>query len=83
METTGAGAGWLDFDGDGHWDLYLNQGGDSTVDADLDLAVAHENSPAALLRNESQPVAPIHLRCPLGSCRGAQISDHTPGMGTG
>ena len=34
METTGAGAGWLDFDADGHWDLYLNQGGDSTVDAD-------------------------------------------------
>ena len=34
METTGAGAGWLDFDADGHWDLYLNQGGDATVDAD-------------------------------------------------
>ncbi len=31
METTGAGAGWLDFDADGHWDLYLNQGGDATV----------------------------------------------------
>lgn len=34
METTGAGAGWLDYDADGHWDLYLNQGGDATVDAD-------------------------------------------------
>jgi len=34
METTGAGAGWLDFDADGNWDLYLNQGGDCTVDPD-------------------------------------------------
>lgn len=34
METTGGGAGWLDFDADGHWDLYLNQGGDSTAAAD-------------------------------------------------
>lgn len=34
METTGGGAGWLDFDADGHWDLYLNQGGDPTVDPD-------------------------------------------------
>ena len=34
FETTGGGAGWLDYDGDGHWDLYLNQGGDLTVDAD-------------------------------------------------
>lgn len=32
METTGAGVGWLDFDADGQWDLYLNQGGDSTAD---------------------------------------------------
>jgi len=30
METTGGGAGWLDYDADGHWDLYLNQGGDPT-----------------------------------------------------
>ncbi|MFV1966654.1 MAG: FG-GAP repeat domain-containing protein, partial [Pirellulaceae bacterium] len=45
METTGAGAGWLDFDADGHWDLYLNQGGDATVDAD-------ENQPTdRLFRN--------------------------------
>lgn len=34
METTGGGAGWLDYDGDGHWDLYLNQGGDPTRPAD-------------------------------------------------
>lgn len=34
METTGGGAGWLDYDGDGHWDLYLNQGGDPTRDPD-------------------------------------------------
>ncbi len=33
-ETTGGGAGWLDFDADGHWDVYLNQGGDATVEAD-------------------------------------------------
>ncbi len=34
METTGAGAGWLDFDADGHWDLYLNQGGEATGPVD-------------------------------------------------
>jgi hypothetical protein len=34
VETIGAGAGWLDYDADGHWDLYLNQGGDPTIDAD-------------------------------------------------
>ena len=28
VETTGGGAGWLDFDRDGLWDLFLNQGGD-------------------------------------------------------
>ena len=28
VEATGGGAGWLDFDNDGHWDLYINQGGD-------------------------------------------------------
>ncbi|MHB8970892.1 MAG: CRTAC1 family protein [Pirellulaceae bacterium] len=33
METTGGGAGWLDYDADGKWDLYLNQGGDATADA--------------------------------------------------
>ncbi len=31
FETTGGGAGWLDYDADGHWDLYLNQGGDATA----------------------------------------------------
>jgi hypothetical protein len=34
FETAGAGAGWLDYDADGHWDLYLNQGGDATVTSD-------------------------------------------------
>ena len=34
METTGGGAGWLDYDADGHWDLYLNQGGDPTREPD-------------------------------------------------
>ena len=33
FETTGGGAGWLDYDGDGQWDLYLNQGGDATADS--------------------------------------------------
>ena len=34
VETVGAGAGWLDYDADGHWDLYLNQGGDATLEPD-------------------------------------------------
>jgi hypothetical protein len=34
METTGGGAGWLDYDADGSWDLYLNQGGDPTAEPD-------------------------------------------------
>ena len=33
VEATGGGCGWLDYDGDHHWDLYLNQGGDPTADA--------------------------------------------------
>ena len=28
VEATGGGCGWIDFDRDGNWDLYLNQGGD-------------------------------------------------------
>ncbi len=28
------GAGWLDYDADGNWDLYLNQAGDATANAD-------------------------------------------------
>jgi len=31
VEAIGGGAGWLDFDRDGQWDLYLNQGGDPDV----------------------------------------------------
>ncbi|MBP87238.1 MAG: hypothetical protein CMJ64_11040 [Planctomycetaceae bacterium] len=37
VEATGGGAGWLDFDGDGHWGLYLNQGGDPAGEADQPL----------------------------------------------
>lgn len=33
METTGGGVGWLDYDADGRWDLYLNQAGDATAAA--------------------------------------------------
>jgi hypothetical protein len=32
VETMGGGAAWLDYDNDGHSDLYLNQGGDPTVE---------------------------------------------------
>ncbi|MFN0052841.1 MAG: CRTAC1 family protein [Planctomycetales bacterium] len=31
VEPTGGGCGWIDFDRDGAWDLYLNQGGDATA----------------------------------------------------
>ncbi len=31
-ETIGAGVGWLDYDNDGRWDLFANQGGDATVE---------------------------------------------------
>ena len=30
FESFGGGSGWLDYDRDGNWDLYLNQGGDGT-----------------------------------------------------
>ena len=33
VEATGGGCGWLDFDGDLHWDLYCNQGGDPQTDS--------------------------------------------------
>lgn len=32
VETLGGGCGWLDFDRDGRWDMFLNQGGDPTGD---------------------------------------------------
>lgn len=32
VESTGGGSGWLDYDADGSWDLYLVQGGDPTRD---------------------------------------------------
>ena len=33
MESTGGGVGWIDYDRDGHWDLYLTQGGDPALPA--------------------------------------------------
>lgn len=32
VESTGGGGGWLDFDGDGRWDLFLCQGGDPVAE---------------------------------------------------
>lgn len=31
VEATGGGCGWIDYDRDGYWDLYLVQGGDPTT----------------------------------------------------
>ena len=31
VQPTGGGCGWIDFDRDGNWDLYLNQGGDPSL----------------------------------------------------
>lgn len=36
VETTGGGCGWIDFDRDGRWDLYLNQGGDPAAPSPTD-----------------------------------------------
>lgn len=31
VQPTGGGCGWIDYDSDGNWDLYLNQGGDPSA----------------------------------------------------
>lgn len=31
VQPTGGGCGWIDYDGDGLWDLYLSQGGDPSL----------------------------------------------------
>ena len=31
VQPTGGGCGWIDYDRDGNWDLYLNQGGDPSL----------------------------------------------------
>jgi hypothetical protein len=31
VQPTGGGCGWIDYDGDGRWDLYLNQGGNPAL----------------------------------------------------
>ncbi len=48
VETLGGGCGWLDYDRDGLWDLYLNQGGDPTQ-------IASSSQPTdALFRNQDR-----------------------------
>jgi enediyne biosynthesis protein E4 len=37
VQPTGGGCGWIDYDGDGLWDLYLNQGGDPSQPPSPDL----------------------------------------------
>ncbi len=44
VEVTGGGAGWLDYDADGQWDLYLAQGGNPAWTSPT------ENAPDALYR---------------------------------
>ena len=34
VTSTAAGGGWLDYDNDGHWDLWLAQGGDAAPPRD-------------------------------------------------
>jgi hypothetical protein len=36
VEPIGGGCGWIDFDRDGQWDLYLNQGGDPVAKSPAD-----------------------------------------------
>lgn len=48
VETVGGGCGWLDIDRDGHWDLFLCQGGDATKPADASQPLD------ALYRNDGQ-----------------------------
>jgi hypothetical protein len=45
VEATGGGCGWIDFDRDGNWDLYLNQGGNPAA------ATSAERPPHQLYRN--------------------------------
>lgn len=48
VEATGAGGGWLDFDGDGLLDLYLCQGGDPAAEIE-------EGQPADSLYRQVEP----------------------------
>jgi hypothetical protein len=45
VEPIGGGCGWIDYDRDGQWDLYLNQGGDPVANS------AADRPPDQLFRN--------------------------------
>ncbi|MBW3599545.1 MAG: CRTAC1 family protein [Planctomycetes bacterium] len=72
VETLGGGCGWLDYDRDGLWDLYLNQGGDATQAADA-------SQPSDLLfRNLGGEFQNVTAKCGLaeyGYGQGVAVGD--------
>jgi hypothetical protein len=73
VEATGGGGGWIDFDRDGNWDLYLNQGGDPAA------AVPASRPPHQLFRNMGQGrfelVTPAALIDEHGYGQGVAVGD--------
>lgn len=67
VETMGGGVGWLDFDGDGLWDIYLNDGG---IPDSKDLS---QNPPDRLFRNLGDSFQEVALK--------AGIIEHRYGQG--
>ncbi len=74
VETTGGGCGWLDYDRDGRWDLFANQGGDPTRAADA------SQPTDALFRQlgeqEYQQVAASAFLVESGYSQGVAIGDY-------
>jgi hypothetical protein len=71
METVGGGAGWLDVDRDGYWDLYLCQGGDPKG-----LAAQLPSDELLLLRNGKFRPATVQARClETGYGQGVAVGD--------
>jgi hypothetical protein len=68
VEATGGGCGWIDFDHDGLWDLYLNQGGDPATASPAD------RPPHQLYRNVGQGRFEI-------ATAGCAIDEHGYGQG--